>query len=287
MSILTKENVEAILNRDVKIGDNDTWLRIKSLQPYQCAFVHRSFMGKGDFTEHNDVLEWAGDKALGFCVSTYLTQRFPLGDACFLTNVFKSLIRGSALHRFARYHNFGRYILFAPRTDAHMQNRGLGNINIYEDAFEAFIEAIIRDFGVDLGQRYARRFIVATIERCMDFSHLLGASDNYKQAVQKAFQHHKFENPVYVDVPGPRNHYMKAIILTTEQLSSLPDDVQLRATRYDAKIKRVLLRLSGISPSLVSGSCIIGVGKGTKKNIAEQDCSRTALLIIGHAIDLH
>ncbi len=135
-----------MLNRDSHIGDGGTWLGIKSLECYQQAFVHRSYVIKGDVHLNyvppscNDVFEWAGDKCLGFCVSAYLTRRFPDGNACFLSNIFKSLIRGSALHRFARYHNFGAYILFSPRTEYNAPHHGLGHINIYEDAFEAFIE---------------------------------------------------------------------------------------------------------------------------------------------------
>lgn len=291
--LLTREDVEAILNRDGCIGDGGTWLSIQSLDFYQRAFVHRSFVIKGDPElayvpdDCNDVYEWAGDKCLGFCTSTYLTRRFPSGNACFLTNIFKSLIRGTALHRFARYHNFGRFILFSPRTEYSAPHTGLGHINIYEDAFEAFIEAIVRDFGVDAGQRYARRFLIATIERCMDFAQLLGASDNHKQAVQKVFQSHKLKSPGYIDMPGPRNWYVKVIVLTSCQLKQLPPALQTSVSQYHQRIMAVLRRYAGSRCiPLAHGTFVVGMGRGTKKSIAEQCCSKTALSIMHSDNDL-
>lgn len=289
--LITREEVEAILNRDAMVGDGGSWLRIRSLELYQQAFVHKSFVIKGESLggyapkETNDVFEWAGDKCLGFCVAAYLTRRFPLGNACFLTNAFKSLIRGSALHRFARYHNFGRYILFAPRIEHGVAHRGLGHINIYEDAFEAFLEAVVRDFGVDDGARYVRRFLIATIEKCMDFSQLLGTSDNHKQAVQRAFQLHKFAGPVYVDVPGPRNYYVKIITVPFKGLQELPEPLQQRILSYGKKARVALSRWT--DPSVeTADDIIVGLGRGTKKAIAEQNCSKTALAVLDQDTDV-
>ena len=291
--LLTREDVEAILNRNGCIGDEGNWLHIRSLEFYQRAFVHRSFVLKGDPDlayepdECNDVYEWAGDKCLGFCISTYLTRRFPSGNACFLTNIFKSLIRGTALHRFARYHNFGRFILFSPRTEYSAPHRGLGHINIYEDACEAFIEASVRDFGIDDGQRYARRFLIATIERCMDFAQLLGSSDNYKQAVQKVFQFHRFPSPSYLDMPGPRNWYVKVITLSNSQLRQLPHHLQNSISQYHRRTMTVLGRYAGGGCiPLEDGNVIVGMGRGTKKSIAEQCCSKTALSIMQRDDDI-
>ncbi len=290
--LVTRKDVESILNRDAMIGDDNVWLRIRSLDVYQRAFVHRSFVLKGDSavnytaTTCNDVYEWAGDKCLAFCVCGYLTRRFPHGNACFLTNIFKSLIRGTALHRFARYHNFGRYILFSPRIEYNAPHRGLGHINVYEDAFEAFLEAIIRDFGIDDGQRYARRFLIATIEKCMDFSHLLGTCDNYKQAVQKAFQIYKFPNPIYQDAKGPRYHYIKVIIISRSQFLELPVHLQVRIEQYN---RNILVGLSRWDPGNITDLAegyIVGMGRGTKKAIAEQNCSKSALVILDHDSDI-
>jgi hypothetical protein len=224
-------------------------------------------------------VEIEGDKCLGFCVSRYLLERFPDGTAGFMTDTIRGLVRGSALHRFARFYNFGEYILW-PREDYQPPHRGLANFAVHEDVFEAFIEAIVRDFGANDGQRYAQRFLEATIEHCVDVAQLVAVKDNYKDALLKHYHALRWPRPVYQEIKNcPSRAVCRALFLPRQALHGLPERVQNNIFRYDRA-----MRSQGYFCPM---DCVfVGVGRGPKKGVAEQACSRRALLNFDRCLDI-
>ncbi|KAJ3229603.1 hypothetical protein HDU81_005236 [Chytriomyces hyalinus] len=94
------------------------------------------------------------------------------------------------LYQFARYLGLGEFLLLSPQVEKLTllgPNKGRNNPRFYEDTFEAFVGAIIQDFGDEVGYRYAKRFIVSIIEHVVDFADILLCNENHKDVLQRQF----------------------------------------------------------------------------------------------------
>lgn len=291
--LATRPDIEQILNRLGNIGDGERPLTINSLEPYQKAFVHKSYVNEPDphlsFApkKSNEVLEFLGDSFIGAVVAKYLVDRFEDEQEGFLTKVKTRLVRTSMLHRFARFLMIGTFILLSPqfeRLTAIGSNKGRNNPRLYEDCFEAFVGAIIVDFGDEEGYKYVKRFLIAIIEHLVDFADLILQNENFKDTLQRYFQSMKWPNPVYIDLyesgPSHMREFYKGVFLKREHLFTLDKHVVKDSMVYHEHVLRN-------SPDKVSqavmehadkNDCVlIGLGKANKKNEAEQQCSNIGL----------
>jgi len=72
----------------------------------------------------------------------------------------------------------------------HMCN-GRNNAKILEDTYEAFIGALVEDFGLDSscnGYNYCYKFCINCIEEVIDMPELILKDDNYKDKLMRYFQ---------------------------------------------------------------------------------------------------
>ena len=131
--------------------------------------------------ESNERLEFLGDSVLNVVVATYLFERFPAEDEGFLTRMRTKLVNGRMLAHLSKTIGLRRYILISKQIE---DNDGRSNLNIQEDAFEAFIAAIY----LDLGFAAANDWIIGVIEYHIDFADLIIQNNNYKDQFFKLFQ---------------------------------------------------------------------------------------------------
>jgi ribonuclease-3 len=291
--LITLTDVEDILNKLGPIGDNGTPLKIKSLIPYQTAFVHKSYSHETDPllnfipVESNERLEFLGDSYIGAVVGKYLIDRFPEEQEGFLTKIRTRLVRTNMLHRFARFLGIGSFILLSPQVQrlTHIgPNKGRNNPRLYEDCFEAFIGALIQDFGDEEGYRYAKRFLLGIIEHIVDFADIISTNENFKDTLQRYYQSLKWKNPVYVDLdecgPSHIRNFTKGAFLEKENLERLSEKVKKQTIEYhheQLRCSNSKLREAIEKHSEDTGTWLIGLGLGTKKACAEQSCSSIAL----------
>jgi ribonuclease-3 len=297
--LVTKEDVEGILNKIAPIGDNGDPLKIKDIRCYQLAFVHKSYLHEVDSEldfnprQSNEVLEFLGDGFIGAVVGKYLVDRFEDEQEGFLTKTRTRLVRSSMLHRFARFLSIGTFILLSPQVErlTHIgPNKGRNNPRLYEDCFEAFCGSIIQDFGDEEGYRYVKRFLVNIIEYIVDFADIILCNENFKDTLQRYFQSLKWKNPLYIDLtesgPSHMRVFTKGVFLEEENVLSLTSKVQDQIREYHNE------QLKGNTPKVVEAlkehcketrSLLIGLGMGNKKNAAEQGASSIALC----CLDIH
>lgn len=269
--LITREQVEHILNYFENIGDNDTPLRINNLEHYQQAFVHESYyqavqhyftnatnkMDKMDMRNAKDAmnvmsspeciyipkesserLEYLGDHILKAVMGRYLYERFGNEREGFLTKLKIRIEKCSMLHKIGVTLGFKRYLLLSLQVENQSildLNRGRNTPSHYEDAFEAFIGSILVDFGA-AGYIYADRFVRSVIENTIDFAELIANNDNFKDSVQRYFQSLKWATPKYVALNehGPlyRKIFTRMLTFTPQQLSAMDPIVQDRIVRY-------------------------------------------------------
>ena len=271
--VLSLHDVAGILNKIARIGDNGAHLKPRSIEPYMTAFRHKSYAVENQL-ESNERLEYLGDSFVGSITAAYLVRRFPVEQEGFLTKIRTRIVRSSMLFRFAIFLDFGKYMLLGSQIEKLTvlgSNKGRNNPRLYEDCFEAFIGAIIDDFGDEDGFRYAKRFFIAVMEHIIDFSDLVSYNENFKDTLQRYFQSRKWDNPVYTDIaefgPSHLKQFVKGVFLKQDYYNELPDSIKLVVDSYQHQIK-----YHGTFAGL-----IIGQGTAARKNVAEQRASSVAL----------
>jgi len=295
--LITKEEVEDILNAITNIGDNGEKLCIRDLSHYQTAFVHKSYLNETDpnlnfvTKNSNEVLEFLGDSFIGAVTADYLVERFNDQQEGFLTKTRTLLVRSNMLHRFARFLMLGKFILLSPQVErlTHIgPNKGRNNPRLYEDCFEAFTGAIIKDFREKenpvAGCKYVYRFVISIIEYIVDFADIILHNENFKDTLQRYFQSLKWPNPVYIDLvesgPSHMRVFTKGVFLKKEYLEQLTTEIQKQTIEYHNE------QIEASSPKVstaikehcsATNSYLIGLGSANKKNAAEQSCSSFGL----------
>lgn len=203
--LVTKEFVESTLQNvlDRKIAIND-------LTEFQKAFIHKSVTSQmtqlpENFspTENYERLEFLGDGFLKGIIGEYMYDRFPNQQEGFLTKMRIKIERGSTLAYFANELNFKRYILLSQYIEdsSGTDKTGRNAMNLSEDVFEAFCGAILKD----LGYTVLKEFVIAVIEKYIDFSELVLTEDNWKDVVSRYFQRIGLGYPVYTLISTSEN----------------------------------------------------------------------------------
>jgi ribonuclease-3 len=278
---ITKCQVEDILN---KISDNE--IKINNLFHYQTAFAHKSYIAESHRNlESNERLEFLGDSFLGSVVSKYIIERYPKEQEGFLTKLRTRLVRSAMLYRFARYLGLGKFILLSSHIEKLTNtgsNKGRNNPRLYEDCFEAFVGAIIEDFGDEQGYIYAKRFIIGIMEHLVDFSELITQNENFKDTLQRYFQSFQWKNPIYLDLhesgPSHMKNFVKGVFLKKEYFDQIQDlNVKMSIQEYHNKTLKNHSDAVVANIKLYQDEYIIGISIANKKNVAEQSASRMAL----------
>ena len=307
--LISKEEVENILNYFGTIGDNGTYLHINNLEHYQNAFVHESYyqavqyhFSKNEKKEElqncylpkssSERLEYLGDHILKSTLGRYLFERFGNEREGFLTKLKIKIEKCSMLHKIGVTLGFKKFLLLSLQVENQTIlciERGRNTPSFYEDAFEAFIGSILVDFG-EKGYLYADRFVRNVIENIIDFAELISKNDNFKDSLQRYFQSLKWKTPTYISLneEGPlyRKIFTRMLILTEEQFLEMDKLVQTNIRKYTLYLlEEYKLKNQEVFKKLFSlrenGNYILGIGFGRKVISAEQMAAKTGLFNFG------
>jgi ribonuclease-3 len=229
----------------------------KDVNLYRKAFVHKSYCTRknenfvnGNINcppnclplqeESNERLEFLGDSILGMVVASYLFERYPDENEGFLTRLRTKLVNGKMLAHLSTELGLQKFVIISKQIE---ENDGRNNLNILEDAFEAFIAAIFLDYG-DAGFDTVKTWIISVIETNLDLSDLIRQNNNYKDIMLKYFQQNFSYIPKFFEVNVDTNN-------------------------NNQKIYTVCLK--------DNNNNVIAVGSGNSKKIAENVCAKNAL----------
>ena len=248
--MITHHDISVILGQYTPIND---------INIFRNAFVHRSYCTKKNENfvagnmkcpndclplqeESNERLEFLGDAVLNLIIGKYLFERFPDENEGFLTKMRTKLVNGIMLAHLASILNLNAYVIVSKQVE---ENNGRANKNIMEDCFEALLGAMLIDSNMNIQPVYD--WLTIFIENNVDFSELITSNTNFKDVAIKHYQHS------YGWVP-----------------KFFSEDVQ---TKKNTKIFYVNLK----DPD----GKILAQGQGNTKKMAENDCSKNALLSLG------
>lgn len=152
--------------------------------------------------DSNERIEFLGDTILQTIITTYLFNRYPNQDEGFLTKLRSKIVKTGSLSVLTTYYGMEKYILMSEYVEKSCNGRS--NKKILEDTFEAFIGAMYKDFGHkdhSIGFAVCEKFIIDTIEKCLDITSLIITDDNYKDILMRIF-HKKFNGkfPTYHEI---------------------------------------------------------------------------------------
>jgi len=295
--LITVEKVEEILNYFGNIGNDDTKLHIENLVYYQTAFVHESYFQSvqnaiinNELTNlhlnyiperSNEQLEFLGDTVIKGVLGRYLIERFPDEREGFLTRIKIKLEKTEMFYMFAQKLGFKEYLLLSTQVENQTilaYNRGRNTPSYYEDMFEAFIGAMMMDYG-EMGYVYVDRFIRRIIENVVDFSELIIKNDNFKDSLQRYYQSNevKWANPIYTTLyeKGPlyRRVFCRILKISNEQFNQCNDIIKQNIIKLTNKIHLEDNTLN------IANEYIVGIGLGKKIIEADQMCAKKALEI--------
>jgi ribonuclease-3 len=270
---INKEIIQSILrkgNINKEISNIDVW---------QKAFIHKSYCKNNDFVKNekffgsidsinisdykniiplqddtNEVLEWLGDGVLQSVAAIYLYKRFKNQREGFLTKIRSKLVKTESLAKLALFLNFDKYLIISKHVEVICSGRK--NSRILEDCFEAFIGAMMQDFGSnneEEGFKICNNFIINIIEQKIDITELIINDDNYKDQLMRYYQKNfngKF--PIYEQ---------KTIIQSVNENGILNKKFHMFVRNTD--------------------NTIIGEGIARSKKEAEQKAAKSALMHFG------
>jgi dsRNA-specific ribonuclease len=312
--LITKKEVENILNYFGGINDNGEILEINNLEYYQRAFVHESYhqaqlqiqtqsqsmQGSLDeqpvyinylSKESNERLEYLGDHILKATLGRYLYQRFGTEREGFLTRLKIKIEKCSMLHKFAVTLGFKEFLLLSLQIENQTLldlDRGRQTPSYYEDAFESFLGSIMEDFEEN-GYIYAERFLRNIIENIIDFSELISKNDNFKDSLQRFFQSLKWKTPTYQNIneEGPlyRKIFTRMLTISKEQFDMLDSLQQTNIRQYTEECLEYYKKTSQqvysmLFTSVSNGNYILCIGMGRKVVNAEQEAAKKGLEIL-------
>ena len=207
--LITEEDIKTLFkkyNMDIKVIN---------INLYRIALTHKSYV-MSEYTNYNynilksikdqmsssvldlmaessERIEFFGDSVVKCIVAKYLYSRYYSESEGFLTKTKTKIENRKSLANFARKLGIDNYIIMSK------QNEEAGNRNsdkFLEDAFEAFMGALLFDQGYDFCEKYLTKLLESEI----DYAEILYIDTNFKDRLQRFFHQNGWQHPVFEDI---------------------------------------------------------------------------------------
>ena len=190
-------------------------IEVKNIDLYRIALTHKSYV-MSEYTNYNynilksikeqmsssvldlmaessERIEFFGDSVVKCIVAKHLYTRYYAESEGFLTKTKTKIENRKSLANFARKLGIDNYIIMSK------QNEEAGNRNsdkFLEDAFEAFIGALLFDQGYGFCEQYLKKLLETEI----DYADILYIDTNFKDRLQRFFHQNGWQHPVFEDI---------------------------------------------------------------------------------------
>ena len=144
-------------------------------------------------SESSERIEFFGDSVIKCIVAKYLYTRYYKEDEGFLTKTKTKIENRKSLANFARKLGLEKYLIISK------QNEEAGNRDsdkFLEDAFEAFMGALLIDQGFDICEKY----LVKLLETEIDYAEILYIDTNFKDKLQRFYHQNNWKHPNFIDI---------------------------------------------------------------------------------------
>lgn len=256
--LITPENVKNILYRynvDIIVNDISLFHEAMTDETYCKSFYPNDLLEKWKKELHDSnipfnivelqdrtyqIKEFLGDIIIKAVISNYLVERYnnPLiHTEGFLTSLKSRLEDTSALSKFARILNLGKFMLISKSVE---DNNGRDSEKLLEDTFEAFIGSLYLDQNFDIVKQLLWKFLETEI----DYAEILSENTNYMQRLQNFYHSLKWSHPVYHDVQCIKNNGKNFYTIAVKNYENEIINETLATAQNKSKAKQESARLA-------------------------------------------
>lgn len=287
--LITKDKIEAIINTYMPANEQ---VSINNIKKFQKAFIHKSFCNVVDsdnsdsdnycsidynpvFVSSNERLEFLGDKVIDLITTEFLFDKYPDKDEGFLTKLKSRLVKKESLAYLGEKLGFKELLLLSSHVE---RIDGRNNSRFLEDIFESFMGTFYKDQYSNLN--ICKHFLLEVYNRHIDINDLINNNDNYKDSLLRYFHSKGWGNPEYKHIyyigSVQAREFTCIVLIEPEHLG---DKAKLLQGKRN-EILNVIARDQKVEEYNEINSTklvILGIGKGSKRKMAEQECSKNCL----------
>jgi ribonuclease-3 len=156
----------------------------------------------------NEECEFAGDSLLGCIIALYLYERYAGKGEGFLTRLRTRIVNNKMLGMLAKKMGLEPWIVVSRHVEEVCAG-GRGNLRLLGSMLEAWVYALYKNFETPenpgLAFTIVKKFLVAIIQRHVNFVELITDDNNFKDQLLRFFQAKYHQPPRYkeVEVTGP------------------------------------------------------------------------------------
>jgi len=179
------------------------------------AFCHRSYLNENPdfYLSHNERLEFLGDAVLELIVTEYLYQKYPKKSEGELTNWRAALVNAKVLGELAKDLDFSNFLLL---SRGETKELGKARQYILANTFEALIGAIYLDQGLDVCQKFIKKYLITKLPEIIK----KGLFKDAKSRFQEEAQERVGITPIYKVLeewgPDHARHFIIGVFLNNE-----------------------------------------------------------------------
>jgi len=235
------EDVDDVKSSRLKEIQNRIGIVFRDEKILQQAFVHRSFLNENQSLdlEHNERLEFLGDKVFGMALGAFLYRKLPDVPEGKMTQIFGFMSSAEMHTQIAEELGLGEFLLLSRGERREFDSGNRARIFIIANTLEALIGAIYLDRGPGMVELFLQNTIFPRLEKVIAGRLYLDSKSYLQETVQEL----RGITPTYevVTEKGPdHNRHFKVVV--------------------------------------VCGDRRIGEGTGPSKRLAEAEAARDALL---------
>jgi ribonuclease-3 len=287
--LITKQQIESIINTYMPENEH---ISINNIKKFQKAFIHRSFCNVVDsdnsdsdnycaidynpnFISSNERLEFLGDKVIDLITTEFLFDKYPDKDEGFLTKLKSRLVKKESLAYLGEKLGFKELLLLSSHIE---RISGRNNPRFLEDIFESFMGTFYKDQHSNLN--VCKKFLLEVYNKFIDINDLINNNDNYKDSLLRYYHSKGWGNPEYKHIyytgTLPVREFTCIVLITKENLS---DKVKIVESKRNEILQIINndQKYEEYNDLITSDLVILGIGKGGKRKIAEQECSKNCL----------
>jgi len=201
--------------KDFSLLEKKLGLKFKNKDFLIQAFCHRSYLNENPdfYLEHNERLEFLGDAVLELIVTGYLYQKYPKKSEGELTNWRAALVNAKALGDLAHGLDFNDFLLL---SWGEAKELGKARQYILANTFEALIGAIYLDQGLDVCQKFIKKYLITKLPEIIK----KGLFKDAKSCFQEEAQERVGITPTYKVLeewgPDHAKHFIVGVFLDKE-----------------------------------------------------------------------
>ena len=182
-------------------------IKVKKINFFETAFIHKSFANENRKIEDNERLEFLGDAVLELATTNFLFHKFPKKPEGYLTKLRSALVSGKNLAKISRELKLGNIIKL---SRGEIASGGQKKSPILANVFEALIGAIYLYSGFLAAEKFLQQNLFITLDAILRQNLQTDSKSEFQELSQDIFS----QTPQYelISESGPDHAKIFSIV---------------------------------------------------------------------------